>query len=630
MQRFRLPWPLAALRPSIASALFCGLFASSPAWAQDPAPNEKPGGDTAEGTTPVPPSDAMQPETKTAAPPVEGAPQPHEDAAPAHPPPAATPAAPPAAQPAPAPAPPPNTASESRETTYGGPLVAGDKNWMFDFHGYFRAPLRMGIGDRSNPAPGQGSTTYHRPIIPDDQYLNWQYTGRGSDWAELFFSVGNPIISGTVGITGYQFTDAAWAKPDAQFGIALGYLTIRPDLPWKNVRAEFVVGSHWNRYGQAGKYDSGKYDTFVFGRTHVIGYKARGEIDIGDVTLWAEQGFGAHRPDPSIYNTARFTLLNHGHAGLKYGPLSFGFHYLHSYAAEEARDGAPDVCCNLDGSVIPADKQPDGSLDVFGPEIRAEGGPFGDLYVAYSRINATNAATVSSAIEVLHSMGGGEFANGVAANYLDAPRVGGEATNTMTPSSRGNGSVDTLAAQYEFHVNRVYKPLNPQDVTIFLFGMYNHVFSQDPNLDGDPKSPTSSINKVKWGVDGVVDILPWFGAAFRFDRVQPNSKIPEQSFSTIYPRLLFRTNFVTRELISLGYTRYFYNARSCAANMGDPNATQRCVQPPSAPTSSESFGAIGTGSASNQPMNTRGAPGINGLPQLPDKGVVTLEASMWW
>jgi len=51
----------------------------------------------------------------------------------------------------------------------------------------------------------------------------------------------------------------------------------------------FVVGSHWNRYGQAGKYDSGKYDTFVFGRTHVIGYKARGEIDIGDVTLWAEQ-----------------------------------------------------------------------------------------------------------------------------------------------------------------------------------------------------------------------------------------------------------------------------------------------------------------------------------------------------
>lgn len=623
----------------MAGALLFGLFASSPAWAQDPAQNDKSEGEPG-STTPVPPADAMEPEQKNATPPVEAAPQPHEDAAPAHPPPAAAPAAPPAAQPVPAPAPAPNTASESRETTYGGPVTTGDKSWGFDFHGYFRAPLRMGMGDRSNPAPGQSGTTYHRPIIPDDQYLNWQYTGRGSDWAELFFSVGNPIISGTVAVTGYQFTDAAWAKPDAQFGVALGYLTIRPDLPYKNVRTEFVVGSHWNRYGQAGKYDSGKYDTFVFGRTHVIGYKARGEIDIGNVTLWAEQGFGGHRPDPSVYNTARFTLLNHGHAGFKYGPLSFGFHYLHSYAAEEARDGAPDVCCNLNTTdptsltgamAIPKDQQPDGSLDVFGPEIRLEGGPFGDLYLAYSRINANNAATVSSAIEVLHSMGGGEFSNGVVANYLDAARPGGEANNNGIPSSRGNGSVDTLAAQYEFHVNRVYKPLNPQDVTIFLFGMYNHVFSQDPNLDADPKSATSSINKVKWGMDGVVDILPWFGAAFRFDRVQPNSKIPEQSFSTIYPRLLFRTNFVTRELISLGYTRYFYNARSCpAATAGDENAIYRCVQPPSAPTSSESFGAVGTGSASNQPMNTRGAPGFNGTPQLPDKGVITLEASMWW
>jgi hypothetical protein len=160
---------------------------------------------------------------------------------------------------------------------------------MFDFHGYVRAPPAR-YRRPQQPAAGQSGTTYHRPSFPT--ISTWAVCRRGSDWAELFFSVGNPIISGTVGITGYQFTDAAWVNTDAQFGIALGYLTLRPDLPWKNVRTEFVVGSHWNRYGQAGKYDSGKYDTFVFGRTHVIGYKARGEIDISDVTLWAEQGFG--------------------------------------------------------------------------------------------------------------------------------------------------------------------------------------------------------------------------------------------------------------------------------------------------------------------------------------------------
>ncbi len=526
----------------------------------------------------------------------------------------AAPAAPTPATPAP---PAPNLAGESRATTYGGPAAAGDKDWVFDFHGYVRAPMRVGIGERTSPAAGQGGTTFHRPIVPDDQYLSWQYTGRGSDWAELFLSVGNPIVKGTVAITGYQFSDAAWVNTDAQFGIALGYLTLRPDLPWKNVRVEAVVGSHWNRYGQAGKYDSGKYDTFVFGRTHVLGYRLRGEIDISDITLWAEQGFGTHRPNPSIYNSARFTLLNHGHAGLTYGPFSVGLHYLHSYAAEESRDGAAAV----NGITANPDNQPDGKLDVFGPEARLEGGPAGDLYLAYSHISASHAATVSSAIEVLHSQGGGEFTLGVMSNYLDAPRASGD---TTTPSSQGNGSVDTVAGQYEFHVGRVVKSLAPQDFTLYLFGMLNHVKSDDPNLDGDPSTPKSSINKVKYGVDGVADILPWLGAAIRFDRVQPNSAIPERSFSTIYPRVLFRTSFVTHELISFGYTRYFYNSRSCDT-ASDPTGG-RCAQAPAAPFLPEGFGAT----AANQTANTRGAPGFAGGAQLPDKGVVTLEASMWW
>jgi hypothetical protein len=509
-------------------------------------------------------------------------------------------------------------AGESRATTYGGPQAGEKKEWLFDYHGYFRAPLRVGVGSRANPQAGQGDTTYHRPIVPDDQYVSWQYLGRGSDWAELFFSVGNPLITGTVAITGFQFTDAAWVNTDAQFGVTLGYLTITPDLPWKNIRTEIVVGSHWGRYGQAGKYDSGKYDTFVFGRTHVMGYKLHGEIDIGDVTLWAEQGIGSHRPNPSVFNNARFTLLNHAHVGLKYDMFKVGLHYLHSFSAEEARAGAQPIP-QPDGSTVLPDNQPDGSLDVFGPEVRVEAGPVGDLYLAYSRINAKDAVTIAPAIEVLHSQGGGEFNLGVTGNYLD----GGDPTT----SSAGNGSVDTLAGQYEFHVNRVAESLAPQDLTVFLFGMLNHVKSDDPDLDLDTTSNKSSITKLKYGFDLVADILPWLGAGFRYDRAQPNSEIPEQSFSTIYPRVLFRTAFVTHELISLGYTRYFYRARSCeAASAADPFAPQRCVQPPSAPVLPEGFGATTT----NQAADTRGAPGFAAGPQLPDKGVWTLEASMWW
>ena len=587
-----------------------GLLIAAPVFAQDPAPDQQP------PPAPVPPA-AEQPvepvqleEDQAAVPPPDQAPPPTPPAAaaPAEPAAAAAPVAPPPAEPA------PNLAGESRATTYGGPV--GEKEWLFDFHGYFRAPMRLGIGDRSSPTGDQSGTTFHRPIIPDDQYLSWQYLGRGNDWAELFFSVGNQMVSGTVAVTGFQFTDAAWANSEAQFGVTLGYLTVTPNLPWKNVRAEAVVGSHWGRYGQAGKYDSGKYDTFVFGRTHVMGYKLHGEVDVGDVTLWAEQGFGTKRPNPLVFNNARFTLLNHLHAGLRYDIVKVGLHYLDSFTTEEARDGALPI------GTTPPDDQPDGSLDVFGPEVRLELGPAGELYAAYSRMNATDAVTVAPAIEVLHSHGGGEFDLGVTANYLD----GGDPAT----SSGGDGSVDTIAGQYEIHLNQLVPSIAPQDFTLFLFGMVHFVDSDDPDLDDDATSTGSSITKVKYGVDLVADLLPWFGAAFRYDRVQPNSEIPEQSFSTIYPRLLFRTDFITHELISLGYTRYFYNQRSCPA--ADPI---RCVQPPSAPVAPEGFGSRSTGATPTQDANLRGQPGFSDaaggfVPQLPDKGVVTLEASMWW
>lgn len=501
----------------------------------------------------------------------------------------------------------PNRASESRSTTYGG--AAGEGDLLYDFSGYFRAPLRMGFGERTYPAEGQSSRTFHRPIVPDDQYLSWQYLGRGNDWAELFFSVGTDVVQGTVGITGFQFTDASWARPDAQFGITLGYLTLTPDLPWKNVRFEAKAGAHWNRYGQAGKYDSGKYDTFLFGRTHVLGYTMRAEIDLGPVTLWGEQGFGTKQPNPSIYNNARFTLMHHWHGGLDYEFLKFGFHYLSSFAKEEAREGAQGI------NGVPPDEQPDGYMSVLGPEIRLDGKKAGELYLAYSRIDLKYAVTVGNAIEVIHSQGGGVFNQGVTSNYLD----GGNPATT----SGGNGVVNTLAGQYEFHANRVIDALGKRDVTLFLFGMLNLVDSDDPDLDANDTTPTSSIYKVKYGVDAIGEIMPWFGMAMRWDRVQPNSEIPEQSFTTIYPRLIFRSDFVSHEMITLGYVRYFYAERTCGT---DPI---RCVQPPSAPQ----LGGFGA-TTGNQDPDTRAAPGFinNGVfvPQNPDKSMVILEASMWW
>jgi hypothetical protein len=131
-------------------------------------------------------------------------------------------------------------------------------------------------------------------------------------------------------------------------------------------------------------------------------------------------------------------------------------------------------------------------------------------------------------------------------------------------------------------------------------------------------------NHVKYGVDALGTPLKWLGLGLRFDRVQPNSKIPEQSFAIVSPRIMFRTAFLTHEEISFSYSRYMYNARTCSRT-GDPTL---CVQPPSAPVLPSGFGAP-TGSLDN---NQRGMPNTDPTSAYgrPDENVMKLQASMWW
>jgi hypothetical protein len=504
----------------------------------------------------------------------------------------------PAPAPAPSPAPKPAPSGGQGAAAPSAAQKSGAGDWKFDYHGYFRAPLIVGIGKRDDPAAGQGDTTFHRPVVPDNQYLSWQYTGVQSlDWAEAYFSYGNNIVKGTLGLLAFNFTDAAWANGTAQFGIGQGYVQINHDLGYKNVRLEARVGSFWGKYGMAGKYDGGKYDTFVFGRTHVMGATVRMEIDVGKWTLWGEEGFGGKQPAPSIYNNAKFTLLQHLHAGVGYNKIvDFGFHHLHSWAAEEDRDGAT------------VQDLPDGELGVVGADARLRLNMYGELYAGFSHIYANNSRTVAPAIEVLHSFGGGEFSLGVTSNYLDGP----------TKSSNGNGTVDSLSLQYDFSLANFLENLKKpgsrfwgegRDLSLSLFTMMNWVASEDPDANG--------VMKLKYGADLAGAIMPWLTLAMRFDRVQPNSKVPEQSFAILSPRLVFRSSWVTHEEIMIQYSRYFYNQREC----GDVTQPNLCAQPPSSPVLPDGFGALTT----NQDPNTRGSGAIR-----PDINVFKIQANIWW
>ena len=568
----------------------------------------------------------------------------------------------------------------------GGETTAASSEWKTDFHGYFRVPFRLGMGHRPAPkqvlpvgadqsestpdnptnpgsnyndkASGQSATTFHAPIIPDGQYLSWQSTSHNrSDWAELFFGIGNSWAKATVGLQGYNFTDASFNDPQTQYGIGQAYVTLAPDLGCENMRTSLKVGASQDKYGAAGKYDAGEYDTYLFGRTHVIGETLRADYDLSEAWgLWAEEGVGGKRADPSSFNNSRFTMLAHAHAGLNKGTdMQFSAHMMYSWAQEE--DRPYDISKSntyYANSVVDA---PDGNMWTAGADARFDLGAFGYLYGGYSHIGANHALVVGRALEVLHSSGGGEYQLGVVDNYFgpgcvaatsgvvgDPPTertnalVGPDGSPAPGGCSAGTGQVDTVLAQYEFSLTNFLQMREEggqkfwgegSDLKLVAYGMVNKVHSDYKPTDKTVWGPTDGNLKVKYGADLQYHATPNLTFALRADRLQPNSEIPEQSFSILSPRLVLTSNWVTREQLTFQYSRYIYNQRECADGVPAPGGFPRarstgsalCVQPPPAATPPDGFGIT----SESQDVDLRSAPTTR-----PDLNVFKVEATFWW
>ena len=259
--------------------------------------------------------------------------------------PSATPA--PAAEappPAPVPAPPPPPAEKkpraggpglslSPETPQVGgrvtspaeppPVVAPEPSaeWKFEVTGYFRAPLRFSWGpattspgidpNTGDPLPPSLAGTQLRtpPLVPDANYINWTYTNSFvAPWTELNFKYGNDRVKAQVQIASYNLTDPGYRRLEANLGINQAFITLLwPELGNnENLHLTLTVGGFTNRYGAAGRYDAGKYETYLFGRTHVAGATVNIAYDAGeDWTFQVETGGGAKLEPIPFYGAPR-------------------------------------------------------------------------------------------------------------------------------------------------------------------------------------------------------------------------------------------------------------------------------------------------------------------------------------
>ncbi|MDC3955236.1 hypothetical protein [Polyangium jinanense] len=452
-----------------------------------------------------------------------------------------------------------------------GKKPASEQDYSFDFHGLITMPLRLGLNQREGfVTTEQKNLVLHAPpVVPDyrDSFAGTSVVPQ--PYAQLAFSYGNSIVTGTAIIKAWTATTAAsFFDPTLQGGITDAFITFNLPKLAKNTYLAINVGAFSNRYGTMGEYDEGRYGTAIIGRTNGVGENVVARLALGNVVLSFEQGFQAQLDKPPIGLTTDgwngfadpntgTSLVMHEHLGLTYRrQLTLGLHHMRAWSQDDRASQA---------------FTPDGTITVLGADMRFSASHLGHVYVGASYTDATDARSVGRILSVMNTQGGPDLMR----NYLG-------------PNSGGTGKLITLGAEYSVSLARLR--LHPRDydgksrdIILSAFGIYSHVTSDDPAYNGD--------HKVKFGAEGTYTLASFFAASLRLDHVRPTSNVDGREFSIISPRLIFRTDWQSRNQVVLQYSRFVYGSN---------------------------------------PLVRSGYPAVDDPMLTPDADVISISGSMWW
>jgi len=220
--------------------------------------------------------------------------------------------------------------------------------------------------------------------------------------------------------------------------------------------------------------------------------------------------------------------------------------------------GAPDTYPELDHA--------DGRLRILAGDVRVALKRFGHFYGGVSHTSANYIRTISNVVQVLYAGGGRDLMD----RYFGRNNL------------HGRGSLLLVGGQYDVSLGELLRYPDEfwgegPDLKLSLFGMFAHITSEDPSRDGE--------DKYKFGAEGTYSMLSWLAASARVDRSVPYAhpaKKPiypgqnDNSFSVLTLKAVFRSDWQSREALTLQYSRYFYrsNFHLVGLNAGGQISTQ--------------------------------------------------------
>ncbi len=438
-----------------------------------------------------------------------------------------------------------------------GPDAEGAGDWHAQFHGYLNMPLRLGINKRKGiVTTEQYGTVLHAPPVVPEYRDAFSFTGSQPDpYVQLHFAYGNQVVSGNVilrarsAVTGSSFFDAP-----TRGGISDAFLTFNVPNLVNNSRLLINVGAFTSRYGAMGEYDEGRYGTPLIARTNGVGENIVAQLGLGQWVLELQQGFQGQLDKapmgivPGHWNDyadphVGTSLVHHAHAGLGYrGQATLGAHYMMAWS--------PDNRANQGLT-------PDGKIHVLATDLRVSMRRFGHLYLGVAYTDAKDSRSVGNVLEVLNTQGG----PGLMRSYFG-------------PDSGGTGELLTVGGQYDLSLaTMLYADAftgKSSDIVVSLFGIQTYVRSPQPEFD--------SVTKRKFGAEASYSLLSWLAASTRFDHVQQDIDDSDQSFSVVSPRLIFRSDWQSRDQVVLQYSKWF-NGTDVVVRDGTPPLPDPSIEP---------------------------------------------------
>lgn len=505
----------------------------------------------------------------------------------------------------------PQRAPEVKEDAKSEVTTGHLGGWKTEIHGYFRAPMTLGISSRPNPQEinrldpndpsGQArlkdgrnhpQISYGPNRVMDWSYYSFAYTGlQEQDWAELFIHEKKEHVNVVIGWMGYWYGSAGYRNPDAAWWPGMAYATLDTDFEIAGIKpnAALTMGAFWPQFGYVEK-----YDTFSLGRFRMLGEQVTLTVPFNeDLTLKVFQGFGTNRDgsynftmnaNPLYAGKTGVDLITFGHVQLSYQNLmQLGLHYNYEITRDPrltAEASANDGKAFKDAAAA--------KVSVAGAEINLRLPYVGRLWLSPSYIKVVNGWALAGAggIEVMHAQNG----YGLAENYL--------AWTGSPKDSTGSGSLLNFGFLYENSLHTLVPDIDFPEIKVSVFGLATKTTFDLPEVkEGTPVIITQpGLTQIKYGMDMTVQVKKWLAAMVRWDTIRYNhnpslrlddlarsrgltvdeykdtedykgsdkfKSLNERTFggyvfSALTARLSLYSHYLSGESIFLQFSRYFY------------------------------------------------------------------------